>query len=155
MPGYRPWHCKAWPVSSESAIAVEGLVKRYGRLTALDGVSFSVPRGSIFGFLGPNGAGKTTTLRILATLLQSTGGHAWVAGEDVTRHPRQGPKTHWVHARFLRSVRRPDGAGVPGILRPGPRSTQNQVAEDHRRPVGIGGPGETNGTSSSRLCLGV
>ncbi len=87
MSGYRPWHCRAWPVSSESAIAVEGLVKRYGRLTALDGVSFSVPRGSIFGFLGPNGAGKTTTLRILATLLPSTGGHAWVAGEDVTRHP--------------------------------------------------------------------
>ena len=52
-------------------------------------MSFSVPRGSIYGFLGPNGAGKTTTLRILATLLQPTGGQAWVAGEDVTRHPAE------------------------------------------------------------------
>ena len=74
-------------MSSESGIAVQGLVKQYGRLAALNGVSFSVPRGSIYGFLGPNGAGKTTTLRILATLLQPTAGQAWVAGEDVTRHP--------------------------------------------------------------------
>ena len=76
-------------MSSESGIAVQGLVKQYGRLAALDGVSFSVPRGSIYGFLGPNGAGKTTTLRILATLLQPTAGQAWVAGEDVTRHPAE------------------------------------------------------------------
>lgn len=70
-----------------SVIAVEGLVKRYGRVAALDGVSFSVPSGVIYGFLGPNGAGKTTTLRILATLLLPTQGQAWVAGEDVTRDP--------------------------------------------------------------------
>ena len=74
-------------MNSESAITVEGLEKRYGRLTALEEVSFSVARGSIYGFLGPNGAGKTTTLRILATLLLPTRGHAWVAGEDVTRRP--------------------------------------------------------------------
>ena len=76
-------------MSSESGIAVQGLVKLYGRLAALNGVSFSVPRGSIYGFLGPNGAGKTTTLRILATLLQPTGGQAWVAGADVTRDPAE------------------------------------------------------------------
>ena len=74
-------------MSSDSGIAVQGLEKQYGCLAALNGVSFSVPRGSIYGFLGPNGAGKTTTLRILATLLQPTAGQAWVAGEDVTRHP--------------------------------------------------------------------
>ena len=85
--GRRPCHCRGWPLISESAITVEGLEKRYGRLTALEEVSFSVPRGSIYGFLGPNGAGKTTTMRILATLLMPTQGHAWVAGEDVTRHP--------------------------------------------------------------------
>ncbi len=76
-------------MSSEHAITVEGLVKRYGGSTALDGLSFSVTRGSIYGFLGPNGAGKTTTLRILATLLLPTQGQAWVAGEDVTRHPTE------------------------------------------------------------------
>ena len=76
-------------MSSEHAITVEGLVKRYGGSTALDGLSFSVTGGSIYGFLGPNGAGKTTTLRILATLLLPTQGQAWVAGEDVTRHPAE------------------------------------------------------------------
>ena len=76
-------------MSSESGISVQGLEKQYGRLAALNGVSFSVPRGSIYGFLGPNGAGKTTTLRILATLLRATAGQAWVAGEDVTRHPAE------------------------------------------------------------------
>ena len=76
-------------MNSSSAITVEGLVKRYGRLPALDGVSFSVPAGSIYGFLGPNGAGKTTALRILATLLMPTEGKAWVAGEDVVRHPER------------------------------------------------------------------
>ena len=76
-------------MSSENAITVEGLVKRYGGSTALDGLSFSVTRGGIYGFLGPNGAGKTTTLRILATLLLPTQGQAWVAGEDVTRHPAE------------------------------------------------------------------
>ncbi len=76
-------------MSNESGIAVQGLVKQYGRLAALNGVSFAVPGGSIYGFLGPNGAGKTTTLRILATLLQPTGGQAWVAGADVTRYPAE------------------------------------------------------------------
>jgi ABC-2 type transport system ATP-binding protein len=79
-------------VSSEHAITVERLVKRYGRYTALDELSFSVTRGSIYGFLGPNGAGKTTTLRILATLLLPTQGQAWVAGEDLTRHPAEARK---------------------------------------------------------------
>ena len=79
-------------MSSEHAITVEQLVKRYGRYTALDELSFSVTRGSIYGFLGPNGAGKTTTLRILATLLLPTQGQAWVAGEDLTRHPAEARK---------------------------------------------------------------
>ena len=79
-------------MSREQAITVEGLVKRYGGSTALDGLSFSVTRGSIYGFLGPNGAGKTTTLRILATLLLPTQGQAWVAGEDLTSHPAEARK---------------------------------------------------------------
>ncbi len=62
---------------------------RYGRFAVLDGVSFSVSRGSIYGFLGPNGAGKTTTMRILSTLLLPTEGQAWLAGEDVVRHPEE------------------------------------------------------------------
>ena len=69
---------------SDSVIEVRDLTKVYGRDTrALDGITFSVGRGELFGFLGPNGAGKTTTIRILATLLRPTSGVARVAGFDV------------------------------------------------------------------------
>jgi ABC-2 type transport system ATP-binding protein len=68
-----------------TAIVVEGLTKRYGALVALDGVSFSVPAGTILGLLGPNGAGKTTAVRVLTTIIRPDGGHAWVLGHDVVR----------------------------------------------------------------------
>jgi len=67
------------------AIVVEDLVKRYGRLTALDGISFTVHRGEFFGFLGPNGAGKTTTVRILTGILPPDSGQARINGYDITR----------------------------------------------------------------------
>jgi len=61
---------------SAAAITCRGLTKRYGTVTALDGLDLDVPAGSVFGFLGPNGAGKTTTLRILTSLAQATAGTA-------------------------------------------------------------------------------
>jgi ABC-2 type transport system ATP-binding protein len=68
------------------AIAVDGLVKTYPRgVKALDGVSFTVREGEIFGLLGPNGAGKSTTVRVLATLTKPDAGRALVAGHDVGR----------------------------------------------------------------------
>jgi ABC-2 type transport system ATP-binding protein len=67
------------------AIAAEGLVKKYGKVTALDGMDLYVPEGTVMGLLGPNGAGKTTTVRILTTLLQPDAGHARVMGLDVVR----------------------------------------------------------------------
>src|SRR5690349_8133333 len=66
-----------------SAVACDGLVVRFGSLTAVDGASLSVERGEVFGLLGPNGAGKTTTLRVLTTLLRADAGSASVAGWDV------------------------------------------------------------------------
>ncbi len=69
------------------AIRAEGLIKRYGETTALDGVDLEVPVGKVIGILGPNGAGKTTTVRILATLLRPDGGRAEVGGHDVVRDP--------------------------------------------------------------------
>jgi ABC-2 type transport system ATP-binding protein len=63
-------------------IEVENLAKRYGELSALGGLSFSVPRGSVFGFLGPNGAGKTTTISLLMGLIEPSGGSARVLGFD-------------------------------------------------------------------------
>jgi ABC-2 type transport system ATP-binding protein len=70
------------------AIEVEGLAKTYPKgVRALDGVSFSVEAGSVFGLLGPNGAGKSTTVKILTTLTAPTEGRAVVAGRDVVREP--------------------------------------------------------------------
>jgi oleandomycin transport system ATP-binding protein len=71
------------------AIWAEGLVKRFGGVTALAGVDLAVRAGTVFGLLGPNGAGKTTAVRILATLLQPDAGHARVGGYDVVRHGHQ------------------------------------------------------------------
>lgn len=71
----------------EHDIVVENLVKRFGPVEAVRGVSFTVARGEIFGFLGPNGAGKTTTIHILATLLKPTAGRATVASYDVVKEP--------------------------------------------------------------------
>src|SRR5438093_11624619 len=69
-------------------IEVQDLTKVYsGGTRAVDGITFSIHPGELFGFLGPNGAGKTTTIRILATLLRATSGIARVAGLDVGTHP--------------------------------------------------------------------
>ncbi len=65
------------------AIEAVDLVKRFGDFTAVDGVSFTVPEGSVFSMLGPNGAGKTTTVRMMTTLSRPTSGTARVAGYDV------------------------------------------------------------------------
>lgn len=72
---------------NEYAISTEGLVRRYGRVAAVDGVDLGVKKGEIYGFLGPNGAGKTTVLRILTTLLMPSEGRAFVAGRDVIKEP--------------------------------------------------------------------
>ena len=68
-------------------IEVQHLTKRYGRVTAVDDVSFRVERGEILGFLGPNGAGKTTTMRILSGYMPATEGRANVAGYDIFDKP--------------------------------------------------------------------
>ena len=68
-------------------IEVKGLVKDYGALRAVDGVSFTVQRGDILGFLGPNGAGKSTTMKIITGFLRPTAGLALVDGHDVTAEP--------------------------------------------------------------------
>ena len=73
-------------------IEVQHVTKKYGRVTAVDDVSFRVERGEILGFLGPNGAGKTTTMRILTGYMPATEGKALVAGYDVFTHPIEAKK---------------------------------------------------------------
>ncbi|MBJ8346422.1 ATP-binding cassette domain-containing protein [Antrihabitans sp. YC2-6] len=72
-----------------NAIEAEGLIKRYGKLTALDGLDLEVPEGTVMALLGPNGAGKTTTVRVLTTLLKPDAGSARVAGLDVVAQARE------------------------------------------------------------------
>jgi ABC-2 type transport system ATP-binding protein len=70
-----------------NAIEADGLIKNYGEVRALDGLSFSVESGTVFGLLGPNGAGKSTTAKVLTTLAHPDEGNASVAGHDVLRQP--------------------------------------------------------------------
>src|SRR6201985_1355904 len=73
--------------TSTPAIAVSHIIKKYGDFTAVDDISFSVGEGEIFGLLGPNGAGKSTLIRMMTTLIPITGGHAHIAGHDVSKDP--------------------------------------------------------------------
>jgi ABC-type multidrug transport system ATPase subunit len=68
---------------AEAAISADQLVRRFGHFTAVNGVSFRVEKGEIFGFLGPNGSGKTTVIKMLTGLLPLSSGSAWVEGLDV------------------------------------------------------------------------
>jgi ABC-2 type transport system ATP-binding protein len=97
---------------TEPVIRIEGLVKRYGRYPALQGLDLAVQPGEVFGFLGPNGAGKTTTIRLLLDLLRPTAGTVRVLGQD----PRTGG------ARLRRRL-----GYLPGELALGGRDTAGEL----------------------------
>lgn len=73
----------------ELCVHVSDLRKSYGHVHAVDGISFDVEYGKVFGFLGPNGAGKTTTIRVLTTLVSPTSGLVKIFGQDVVKHSRE------------------------------------------------------------------
>lgn len=73
----------------EYVIKVEGLTKRFGEFVAVNDISFSIPKGSIFALLGPNGSGKTTTIKIICGVLRATKGYVEVLGKDVSKYPEQ------------------------------------------------------------------
>jgi ABC-2 type transport system ATP-binding protein len=76
-------------MTEENAVEASALTKRFDQFTAVDHISFVVPRGQIFGFLGPNGAGKTTTIRMLLGLLKPSSGTATVLGFDVVKQANE------------------------------------------------------------------
>ncbi|MBX6379426.1 MAG: ABC transporter ATP-binding protein [Thermoflavifilum aggregans] len=76
-------------MANKKMIVVQDLVKRYGDLEAVKGISFEVEEGEIFGLLGPNGAGKSTTLEIIETLRPKTSGKVWVNGYDLDKEPQK------------------------------------------------------------------
>jgi ABC-2 type transport system ATP-binding protein len=85
----------------ELMIRAEGLTRRFGDLIAVDGLTFEVRRGELFGLVGPDGAGKTTTLRMLAGVMRPTGGDAVMAGISVAREPeRVKPHLAYMSQRF-------------------------------------------------------
>ena len=73
--------------SRAAMLELDGVVKRYGKFTAVKGIDLEVRRGEIFGFLGPNGAGKTTTIRMVAGVLRPTQGRVVIGGHDVSTNP--------------------------------------------------------------------
>src|SRR6267142_1325433 len=76
-------------MNEDAMIQCRDLTKRFGSFTAVDRVTFSISKGSIFGFLGPNGSGKSTVIRMLCGILEPTSGEAMVAGVDVVRSADQ------------------------------------------------------------------
>ena len=81
--------CIPLPGETLPLVTAENLVKKYDKLTAVDGVSFTIDEGQIFGFLGPNGAGKSTTISMLSTYLEPTSGDALIDGYSVTRQAKK------------------------------------------------------------------
>ena len=75
-------------IDEDAFVSVTRLRVRYGAFTAVDNISFDIPRGAIFGFIGPNGAGKSSTIRVLATLQPPDGGRVRIAGCDLHREPQ-------------------------------------------------------------------
>ena len=142
-------------------ITVEGLRKRYGRQQALDDVTFSVPRGEIFGFVGPNGAGKTTTIRILATLAPADSGMAEIGGIPVGTDPGAVrelvgymPDFFGVYDRLTAAEYLEFYAACHGV----PRNRRRRVAHELLELVDLGDRRETQVDTLSRgmkqrLCL--
>ena len=81
--------CVRYGESPMTFVQIETLHVRYGKLEAVRGISFDIPKGEVFGFIGPNGAGKSSTIKVLATLLKPAFGKAFIDGIDVVRHPLQ------------------------------------------------------------------
>ncbi|WP_420645373.1 ABC transporter ATP-binding protein [Candidatus Leptofilum sp.] len=75
--------------AAQNEIVINGLVKKYGDVTAVNNLNLNIHKGEMFGFLGPNGAGKTTTISMLCGLLKPTAGSAQIAGHDIAREPQK------------------------------------------------------------------
>jgi ABC-2 type transport system ATP-binding protein len=144
----------------EQAIVVEQLVKRYGKLTAVDGISFAVPRGTIFGLLGRNGAGKTTTLECCIGIGRPASGSVRVLGLDPTR-PRDLARLRPRFGVQLQATSLPEKANVCEVLElyAAYYGIRSRAAEMAAR-VGLDGKlerqvGQMSGGEQQRLALAL
>lgn len=138
----------------DSAVVVDGLVKKYRDRDrpAVDGLSFSVRRGEVFGFLGPNGAGKTTTIGILTTRVAPTAGRAFVQGVDVVAHPAQArrafavvPQRNNLDQSLTLRQNLTFHAGYHGMS----RTERRRLADECLEWVGLGDRGKDRGDQLS------
>lgn len=147
--------------TTRPAIQTEDLAKRYGDITALAGLTMTVPRGEIFGFLGPNGAGKTTAVKLMVGLTRPTSGRGWLLGaplgDRATRHrigylPELFRYQDWLSAREVLDLH----CRLAGV----PKDRRSDEIDDALETVGLAGRGDDRvGTFSKgmqqRLGLGV
>ena len=104
--------------SKNLAIETKGLIKRYDKVLAIDGIDLSIQTNTIYALLGPNGAGKTTTVSILTTLIEPTAGSATVAGLDVVKQADEVRRC--IGVTFQEIVLDPDQTGREGAGFPWP-----------------------------------
>ena len=135
------------------AVRVSDLTRRFGDFVAVDRVSFSVPRGEIFGFLGANGAGKTTTIRMLCGLLMPSSGSGTVADYDVMRDYEKIKLRHRLHESEVQPLRGPHGTREHGVLRRDLRAAARRTSgTEHRGAAGLARARARRPTSSSPAC---
>jgi ABC-2 type transport system ATP-binding protein len=122
------------------AIQIENLVKRFGDVTALDGLSLEIEEGEIFGLLGPNGAGKSTTINILSGLLTPTEGSAKVGGFDIAKDPENVKKIIGVcpqHSAYYKYMTGRENIKLFGDLHGMPKKLINERSAQLIEKIGL------------------
>jgi daunorubicin resistance ABC transporter ATP-binding subunit len=122
------------------AIKIENLVKRFGDITALDGLSLEIEEGEIFGLLGPNGAGKSTAINILSGILDPTQGSAKVGGYDITKEPGKVKKIIGVcpqHSAYYKYLTGRENIKLFGDLHGMPKELINERSAQLIEKIGL------------------
>jgi ABC-2 type transport system ATP-binding protein len=144
--------------TNEALVEVSRLVKRYGRFTAVNDVSFTIRRGEIFGLLGPNGAGKTTTLEIIEGLRRSDGGTVTVDGLDVQRDRRAVQQRIGVQLQattLFEDLTVRETIALFGAFYPSARSADDLLHEVALEEKARARPGDLSGGQRQRLALAL
>ncbi len=126
-------------------IEVKDLTKKFGAVTAVDGISFEVEKGSIFGFLGPNGAGKTTTISILCTLLYPSSGSAMIDGQDCVKDSAEVRKKIGIVFQDNTLDKEAHGLREPALSLVSIQCAEKRAQKEDRRRAEICGPDRKEG----------